>query len=99
MKQRQQRMSPEYARTGIAHNLTHLPALLRPVAVDRTLRTGWLATAIGTQIEALPGVVGKLGTLPAELTITAVMISAEHSQHDCDRHSLAVETVPHTHTE
>ena len=78
-------MAVEHSRAGIAHDLSHLLADGRLVAVNRTLATGRFVIAKWTVGQATVGIILQLGTVGADcLPIGVVMLATVQADHGAD---------------
>lgn len=95
----QQRMAPHHARSGVSHHLPDPVALLVPVAVHRTFRTGGLAVTIGTAVQPAMRVLPELAALGAQTdpALRPVMVAAVDPQHGVHRTPFAFEAIEEGH--
>ncbi len=73
-------MTPDHARSGIAHDVTDLIAQLWLIAMDRTVAAGRLVFLERTILKPQPGVFHQFPALMAE-PLGVVMVPAVESDH------------------
>lgn len=75
------RMFPDHARAGVAHDDTHLFPPLTLIAMHRALGTGWFFGTKAAALQARIGIVQELFAVRAQFTAGVMMIAAINVRH------------------